>query len=272
MPDDAFDKEMGIPQRIGDEEIERLLARAGGAVETSDEMRELASFVGAIRTSVPVLPAPNLEASLVPRLATVARTATDRAATESTAVLAPVRATRGREWGRRLALFARVAVAVALVPAALAALAFAGITLPEPAQDAFERLGIELPNQSPVDDGQAGDGETRGSDQATAAQAKHEDEDTDEAGAGGAGAAHAAGHPKGGPAKAKAKGHGKRHHTGPSGGTPPGQGGNPPGHGGVPPGNGGVSPGSESTPPSTTPGSDGVPPGQGGTPPGQTTE
>jgi hypothetical protein len=281
---DAFDREMGVPNRIGDQEVERLLSRAGAAVETTDEKRELASFVTALRVAVREQPDRDVEASLVPRLATVARSANERAAAESTVVLTPLRAEeRGAAW-RRLALFARVAVAAVLVPALLAGLAFAGVTLPQPAQDAFERLGIDLPNQSAVDDGQAGDGETRGSDQATAAQDKRDetqDEAGDAAGAAGAGtgAQHAAGHPNGGPGKAKAKGHDKDHGkpegAGPSGGTPPGQGATPPGQGGVPPGNGGVPPGSETAPPSgsnapsTTPGSGGVPPGQGAVPPGQ---
>jgi hypothetical protein len=262
---------MGIPNRIGDQDVERLFSRPGASAETSDEMRELASFVSELRASVPAVPSPDVSARLVPRLATVARAANDRAATDSTAVLTPVRgAGRGAEWRRRLALFARVAVAVALVPALLAGLAFAGLTLPEPAQEAFERLGIELPNQSPVDDGQAGDGETRGSDRATAAKDKTADEDADAAAAG---PQHGANHPKGAPGKAKAKGHHKGHgkpdDTGPSGGISPGQGAEPPGQGGVPPGNGGVPPGTPATPPSAGSGAPSTPPGQGGVPPGQ---
>jgi hypothetical protein len=49
---------------------------------------------------------------------------------------------------RRLALAARIAFAVALLPLLSAGLAVAGVTLPGPAQSAFERVGIELPNQA----------------------------------------------------------------------------------------------------------------------------
>jgi hypothetical protein len=47
----------------------------------------------------------------------------------------------------RLATIAKAATAVAAIPLLLASLAFAGVTLPEGAQDAFDRVGIELPNQ-----------------------------------------------------------------------------------------------------------------------------
>jgi hypothetical protein len=62
-------------------------------------------------------------------------------------------------------LVARVAVAVASLPLVFAGLAFAGVNLPAPAQDAFDRLGIELPNQTTDDDteGTAKDGDSAGS-------------------------------------------------------------------------------------------------------------
>ena len=55
---------------------------------------------------------------------------------------------------RTLARFAAAGVGAALaVPVALAGLAFAGVSLPDAADSAFETLGIDLPNQS--DDDQA---------------------------------------------------------------------------------------------------------------------
>jgi hypothetical protein len=262
---------MGLPRQIGDEDVERLLSGAGSSVETTDEMRDLASFVAALGASMPAQPHPDVERVLVPRLATVARSVGERAAAESTMVLTPLRGADRGAARRRIVLFARVAVAVALVPAMLAGLAFAGITLPEPAQDAFERLGIELPNQSAVDDGQAGDGETRGSDQATASKDEQsEPGDEDDAAAGTAGTGkHHGGQPTGEPGKAKAKGHGKPQDTGPSGGIAPGQGGTPPGQGGVPAGSGGLPPGTPGVPPSGGGSPPTTPPGQGGVPPGQ---
>jgi hypothetical protein len=44
-------------------------------------------------------------------------------------------------------LVARIAIAVAAIPALFAGLAVAGVKLPGPADSAFESVGIELPNQ-----------------------------------------------------------------------------------------------------------------------------
>jgi hypothetical protein len=254
---DAFENGMGHMSRISDEQTELLLSDSGSGAGAGPELREVASFVRALPAAIPVRPDPAVEAPLVQRLAATARSATHEAHGAATAQIpaaAPV-----RPWRRRLALFARVAIAVAMVPAALAGLAIAGVSLPEPAREAFERVGIELPNQAGGDEAPAagrdhvpGDREAplnRGS-----AEAGEEDEGEGESAPsqGGGG-----GHGKGAnPAGGKRKGHG--HGAGGKNGQPQGpSGGVPPGHGGVPPGHGG-----------TAPGPDGIPPGHGGTPPG----
>jgi hypothetical protein len=100
-------------------------------------MNDVALFETAMRAAVRVEPDPGLAARLVPRLAETARAATIEAET---------RASRRRPHSR-LGLFARVGTAVAAIPLLLAGLAFAGVTVPGPARDAFDSVGIELPNQ-----------------------------------------------------------------------------------------------------------------------------
>ena len=75
----------------------------------------------------------------MPRLAEVARAATIEAETHPTRRAAAPRS--------RLALVARVGIAVALIPLVLTGLAFAGVTVPSPARSAFDAVGITLPNQ-----------------------------------------------------------------------------------------------------------------------------
>jgi hypothetical protein len=268
--DDAFEREMRFSNRITDAGVERLLApgSAGGPGSGSGDPGDeaLQSFVETLRAELPAQPPADGEAILITRLADSARRASLAAAGQATAPIEPV-LRPSRRWRPRLVLFGRVALAAALAPALLAALAFAGVELPEPAQDAFERVGIELPNQA-------------GGDEATPQSGKAgEDEDEDagqqEDGAGEPDQAVGAGAPPGeadGP-QGKHKGQHKKDGSqggGPSGGVPPGQGGTPPGQGGVPPGNGGIPPGNgsggttvpppEAGPPSTPP-DGGVPPG-----------
>jgi hypothetical protein len=101
------------------------------------EMNEVALFTTALRAAVPTQPDPMLGASLVPRLAETARASTIEAETQATR----------RRPRSRLALVARVGIAVALVPLVLAGLAFAGVTVPSPARSAFDSVGVTLPNQ-----------------------------------------------------------------------------------------------------------------------------
>jgi hypothetical protein len=262
---DAFDGEMNFSNRITDAGAERLLAPqssggpGSGSGDPGDEA--LRSFVATLRAGLPAQPPADGEAILITRLADSARRASLAAAAEATAQIEPVRPSRG---GRpRLVLFGRVALAAALAPALLAALAFAGVELPEPAQDAFERVGIELPNQA-------------GGDEATPQRGKAGDDEDEDAGQhqDGPGEADQAVGPGGAPGGAngpqgKHEGEQKKGGSqggGPSGGVPPGHGGTAPGDGGVPPGNGGVPPGGGSGgitgPPAPPPGEGGVPPGQ----------
>lgn len=100
----------------------------------------LGALVGALRTALIVAPDPARSAELVPRLAAAAR---------ASLVTEPLARPSGAGARRRSrpALFARVAVAVALVPALFAGLAVAGVRLPAAAEAPFEAVGIELPNQ-----------------------------------------------------------------------------------------------------------------------------
>lgn len=146
--DDAFDGEMGFPRRLSREQQERLLAGAPSA--DGGDLDRIAAFVRALPALVREQPDDVLTAALVPRLAAAARASAAEAEHRPTVPLA-----RRPARSRRM-LVARVAVAVALVPALMAGLAFAGVTLPEPAQDAFERVGVDLPNQAAVDEEAAG--------------------------------------------------------------------------------------------------------------------
>jgi hypothetical protein len=109
-----------------------------GAYE--DEMNEITLFENALRAAVPARPDPAIGTALVPRLAEAARAATVDEETHG----ARRRAAAPRS---RLALVARVGIAVALIPLVLAGLAFAGVTVPSPARSAFHAIGITLPNQ-----------------------------------------------------------------------------------------------------------------------------
>ena len=99
------------------------------------------ALAGTLRAALIEAPDPARSAELVPRLAAAAR---------ASLVTEPLARPSGAGARRRsrLALFARVAVAVALVPALFAGLAVAGVSLPDAAEAPFEAVGIELPNQA----------------------------------------------------------------------------------------------------------------------------
>jgi hypothetical protein len=107
-------------------------------------MNEIALFESALRGAVPVRPDPRIGQALVPRLAQIARTSTIDFETQASR-RGP--AARGGQVHSRRALVARIAIAVGLIPLALAGLAFAGVTVPAPARHAFASVGITLPNQ-----------------------------------------------------------------------------------------------------------------------------
>jgi hypothetical protein len=121
---------------------------SGNGAYQGEMSYEVSLFESALRVAVPTQPDPRLGADLVPRLAQAARASTIEAETRASSSGAAWR--RGRARSRR-ALVARVGFAVALLPLTLAGLAFAGVTLPDPAQSAFDRVGITLPNQATSD-------------------------------------------------------------------------------------------------------------------------
>jgi hypothetical protein len=141
-------------------------------VAYEEEMNDVAQFERALRAAVPTQPDLRLGAELVPRLAQIARAASIEAE--------QVRGRRTSPRGRRrprLALVARVAIPVALVPLLFAGLAVAGVTVPEPARSAFETVGVELPNQPDEssrggDEGTLGPGSATGQEQKAAGKAK----------------------------------------------------------------------------------------------------
>jgi cell division protein FtsN len=229
-----------------------------------DEMREAALFTDALRAAVPFRPSRELTATVVPQLAAAARTATLEAETQTAGrpATAPVRRSRR-------ALVAKVAIAVALIPLLLAGLAFAGVTVPAPARDAFDSVGITLPNQpsdhrappeklrEKVKGLSQGEG---GNEVSSAAQAKPKGK------GGNSSAAHEHARKQHEKAQGKAKGHGQGNAVGLNGSTPPGQAKTPPGQAKkTAPGQVKTPPGQTKTPPGHAKKS---PPGQAKVPPG----
>jgi hypothetical protein len=232
-----------------------------------DEMNEVALFTDALRAAVPTRPDPGLGTVLVPRLAQVARAATLEAETRP----------RGREAARRprrrLALAARIAVVAAVIPFALAGLAFAGVTVPSPARDAFHSVGIKLPNQPAernpapaTPKSSAPSGGQGGDDVSNAAQTKAKGK------GGNSAAAHEHARRQHEKAHGKAKGHSQGKAVGLNESTPPGHDGQtgPPAHS-----NAGGSSGSHGsgqaaphTPNGAAQGHAKTPPGHTKTPPG----
>jgi hypothetical protein len=240
---------MSLLRRINDEQAERLLAGLGPDQNGAPDHGDVASFVRALALTVPADPGPEYEAGLVPRLAETARVASGAVDAAPTATL------RERGGVRRPRLRFATAIAVAaLVPAFVTGLAFAGVTLPEPARSAFERVGIELPNQAAVD-------ESATSEETGDESASSGDHGKGHNGERGQGASKSNGKSDSKGANGKAHGHGRGK----------GHAGSPGTHG-----NSASAPGQQGTAPGlqeTTPGqSDAAPPGQGGTPPGETFE
>ena len=186
-----------------------------------DEMDEIALFTDALRAAVPTRPDPEVRTLLMPRLAEVARVATLEAETHARDRATPVRVSPQPH--SRRALAARVAVAVALVPLALAGLAFARVAVPAPARDAFESVGITLPNQ-PSDQSRKAPATTKpnptgsegsGNDVSNAAQT------TAKGKGGNSGAAHEHARKQHEKAHGEAKGHGRGKAVGLNESSPP---------------------------------------------------
>ena len=144
---DAFEEEM-LFRTPSDEDAEQLLR--GNAREGS-EFAEVAEFAQAVGQALPARPEDR--PALVRKLAEVARTASHERPVMTTPIAVPARARRFWSQSPRLIAVARLAAIVAVVPLLFAGLAAAGVSVPEPARDAFEVVGVNLPNQS-ADDGQ----------------------------------------------------------------------------------------------------------------------
>ena len=200
------------------------------------EMNEVVLFENALRAAVPTRPDPELGTALVPRLAGLARAATLEA--EKHAVRRPTAAPRSRR-----ALVARVAIAVAVIPLVFAGLAFAGVSVPGPARDAFDAIGISLPNQ-PAE--QAADSNGEGSSHGKGAAGSQTTTDETRTDKGNSDAAHKHALEQHQKAKGKALGHEKGKAIGLNGATPPGQA-NKPSHPSHPSNSGGNAGGNSGT-------------------------
>jgi hypothetical protein len=194
------------------------------------EMNDLILFERALQAAVPTQPDPEIARRLVPRLAEIAERANVEAETRVSRRWVPLRA-GARPRSRRM-LVARVGVAVAAVPLMLAGLAFAGVTLPGPARDAFDSVGISLPNQ-PAEHSKEAKGQSGGNDVSGAA--KTLDPKLRLTGEGNSAAAHAHARQQRSKAQGEAKGHTRGKAVGLNELTPPGKSGDtgPPAHSNV---------------------------------------
>jgi hypothetical protein len=225
-----------------------------------DEMSEISLFTDALRAAVPSRPDPEVERPLVPRLAATARTSTIEAETVAMRRGAAPVARVGAGPRSRRALLARVGIAIVLVPLVLAGLAFAGVKVPSPASDAFDSVGITLPNQRSdhsqkptTTTGPPADHQAAGNEVSSAAQAKSKGKNRN------SDAAHEHALKQHQKANGEAKGHDRGKAVGLNESTPPGQAKTPPGHVKTPPG--------QANQPQS--GRTKTPPGQAKTPPGQ---
>jgi hypothetical protein len=158
---------------------------------------DVKAFMDSARVALTEPLDPRLESDLVRLVATEARTAS---------AAAPTREIPARRRGR-VALPARIAVAAGSLVLAMVGLAVAGVNLPNPVSSAFEKAGVNLPNQSGEDSGAAPDSSAPAAPQPGAKQKSQ-----------GAGKAKGRHHRKPG-AAAHGQGHGNRgnHGTGSNG-------------------------------------------------------
>lgn len=116
-------------------------------------------FEDAVRTEYLKAPPAEVERVHIARIAAAideaARTAAPRP-TPSVTALKPGRHGRISRAATVARLAAATGAAVLAVPMALTGLAFAGVSLPQPAAETFEALGIELPNQDDEADSKRG--------------------------------------------------------------------------------------------------------------------
>jgi hypothetical protein len=253
--------------RQTDEVVESLLGDPYSP-PPGGELARTVTFVRALPAAVPVLPDPALEAEIIPALANAARSSELEATRQATVTTPAARPSTPSRWRLRVAVLAG---AVLLLPVLMAGLAYAGVELPEPVDDAFESVGVDLPNQ-------AGDaGVAAGAYDDDSEKGRKKASQNTAAGTANTGDGPGASGDQGsdGNASQGKPGKGKPDHAGQEA-TPPGQGGTAPGQGGEIPGTGAETPDPEPAtppvdpgPPTTPPGQGGTPPGQGGVPPGQ---
>jgi hypothetical protein len=144
---DAYDDEMRLRPQITDRDLERLLA---GTPAPGDEREDqLASFIGDVKESYLEAPESSVEAQ---HLAAIVDAAGTLALSKETAQGERPGPAKRRKTMLRNRFALTAAGALAIVPLS-AGLAVAGVTLPAPAQTAFDKLGLELPNQDGASEG-----------------------------------------------------------------------------------------------------------------------
>ena len=105
---------------------------------------EIAIFARSLQATLVREPDPTASEDIVRRLAQEARASAVTASEQARRRPAPS-GRAGRSWSRRR--LAAVALAVAVLPLLMAGLAVAGVRLPAVAENAFEAVGVDLPNQ-----------------------------------------------------------------------------------------------------------------------------
>jgi hypothetical protein len=120
----------------------------------TDDLERERILVSAMRAGLLEQPDGAAGADLVQRMAETARSSRQEAiaaagvAGDRRTGAATARAERRSALGSQLRLAGRLAGAVGAFVLAMAGLAVAGVTLPQPARHTFDRLGIHLPNQA----------------------------------------------------------------------------------------------------------------------------
>jgi hypothetical protein len=143
---------MGSCSDIGDRDLDRLLTGKDPSADQASQ--QLAALVHQIKAAYADAPGERTEARHLGAIVETARLVAGQAETSPLPVGSANPPAVARNWRKTLFGNRFVVRSTQLAGAGLAAvlatagLAFAGVTLPSPAQDAFKSVGLELPNQT----------------------------------------------------------------------------------------------------------------------------